>query len=86
MELEEMMVMTKMMMKMMTMMMMKMMTMMMKMMTKMTMMRVSPAFVAQQDEEQETEDAGQPTVDSHQKRRGRAVGPIAATTLTCRGQ
>lgn len=33
----------------------------------MTMMIVSPAFVSQQDEEQETEDAGQPAVNGHQK-------------------
>lgn len=50
------------------------------------MIRVSPAFVSQQDEEQETEDTGQSAVNGHQKSRGRAIGPIAGTTLTCRGQ
>lgn len=53
-------------------------------MVQMMMMWVSPAFVSQQDEEQETEDAGKTTVNGHQKSRGRAIGSIAATTLTCR--
>ena len=59
--------------------------MMMKMMMMMVMMmkmKVSPASVAQQDEEQAAEDAGEPTVDSDQQGGHGAVALITVAAWT----